>query len=78
MDEREQFERLKRNILLVSWSNMDAPYHGISRETIKGIDFAVDKALEGTGITFESLLEESRQKQWFSGGVKRSGEDNAQ
>ena len=74
MDELEQFERLKRNILGVSLSTADAPYHGISRETINGIDFAVDKALDRTGITISSLLEESREKCWFQGEVRRSGE----
>ena len=65
MTEKEQFELLKKNILGLSWSMEDAAFHGLNRDTIKGVEFAVDKILKGTGITIKSLLEERKEKNWF-------------
>ena len=45
----------------------DAPYHGFSGDKIKGVNFAVEKILNGTGITIESLIKEMNEKDWFKG-----------
>ncbi|MCY8408981.1 hypothetical protein [Bacillus haynesii] len=59
--EKEQFEQLKQNILSLSRFFSDIPI----TQTTKGANFAVEKILEGTGITIESLIEESNKKDWF-------------
>lgn len=58
MTEQEQLEKLKQNILELSRSMSDAPFHGVSRENINGVNFAIKKILKGTDITIASLLEE--------------------
>lgn len=65
MTQDEQFEQIRKNILALDWSLDDAPYMGVSTETIKGIRFAIRKILEETDITIESLLQERREKKWF-------------
>ncbi|MDU0070053.1 MULTISPECIES: hypothetical protein [Bacillus] len=43
-------------------------YSNSSQEAIeyaKRANFAVEKILEGTGITIESLIEEGNKKDWF-------------
>jgi hypothetical protein len=65
MEETEQFEQMKKNILGLSMSMDDAPYHGFSRETINGVNFAIDKVLKNTGITIQDLLNEREKKRWF-------------
>lgn len=68
MQNEELIEQLKKNILSVSWSMQDAPYHGFSSDKIKGVNFAVEKILEGTEITIQSLLQECEEKKWFRHG----------
>ncbi|KAA6450967.1 hypothetical protein [Bacillus swezeyi] len=65
MTEQEQFERLKRNILVLDMSLSDAPFHGVNHDQIDGIKFAIKKTLKDTGITIESLIEERDKKDWF-------------
>ncbi|MED1234734.1 hypothetical protein [Bacillus paralicheniformis] len=59
--DKEQFEQMKRNILSLSSFFSDIPI----TLTTKGANFAVEKILEGTGITIESLIEEGNKKDWF-------------
>ncbi|UZN53034.1 hypothetical protein [Bacillus paralicheniformis] len=63
--EKEQFERMKQNILGLDMSLSDAPFHGLNHDHISGIKFAIEKVLKDTGITFESLIEERDKKDWF-------------
>ena len=61
------FEQLRKNIVALGYSMQDAPYHGFSGDKIKGVNFAVEKILNGTGITIESLIKEMNEKDWFKG-----------
>lgn len=65
MSNDELVEKLKKNILSVDWSMMDAPFFGFSGEKVKGVHFATNKILEGTGITMQDLVRESNEKKWF-------------
>lgn len=65
MEEREQLEQLKMNILSLLLSLIDTPYHGVSKESEKAINFSITKVVEGTGITTETLIRESHEKGWF-------------
>ena len=65
--DEQVYEQLKKNIVGLSYSMQDAPYHGFSRDKINGVNFAVDKILNGTGITIESLIKEMNEKDWFKG-----------
>ncbi|WP_368900774.1 hypothetical protein [Oceanobacillus oncorhynchi] len=65
MKESEQLEKIKKNILAVDWSMDDTPYMGFSSDNIRGVRFAIEKILEGTGITIESLFLEREEKHWF-------------
>lgn len=68
MDNKEEvFEQLKKNIVGLSYSMQEAPYHGFSGDKIKGVNFAIEKVLNGTGITIESLIKEMNEKNWFKG-----------
>ena len=68
MEKDEQvFEQLKKNIVGLSYSMQDAPYHGFSEDKIRGVNFAIEKVLNGTGITIESLIKEMNEKDWFKG-----------
>jgi hypothetical protein len=58
MEKEELLEKFKKNILNLSWSMDDAPYHGFNRDNINGVNFAIDKVLEGTGITIRDMLKE--------------------
>lgn len=58
MTENEQLDKMKKNILTLSWSLQDAPFHGVSKESENAIKFSIDKILKDTGITIESLLSE--------------------
>lgn len=65
--DEQVYEQLKKNIVGLSYSMQDAPYHGFSGDKINGVNFAVDKILNGTGITIESLIKEMNEKDWFKG-----------
>ncbi|MFD5264023.1 hypothetical protein ACFWJC_25180 [Bacillus wiedmannii] len=65
MKETEKLEQLKKNILSLSLSLNDAPFHGVSKESEKAINFAITKVVEGTSITTEALVRESHEKGWF-------------
>lgn len=56
MDEAEQLKKVRKNIRDLGWRMQDAPYHGVSAETIKGMRFAIDEILKGTGITEEEII----------------------
>lgn len=65
MNNDELFEKLKQNILSVHWSMDDAPYHGFTGDKIRGVEFAIKRILDGTGITIGSLVQEMHEKKWF-------------
>ena len=65
MNAEEQLEKLKKNILALDMAMDDAPYHGFTKDNIKGVRFAVKQILEGTNITRESLIKERQEKKWF-------------
>jgi hypothetical protein len=62
MNEKEILERIKRNIYNLGYGLMDAPYFGISDDKIRGVEFAIEKILEGTGITEKDIIDEFRYK----------------
>ncbi|MFD0771641.1 hypothetical protein ACFQZ1_23175 [Bacillus sp. CGMCC 1.60114] len=61
MEEKKQLEQMKKNILDLSIALIDAPFHGVSNEKRIAMEFAINKILENTGITIESLLKEQRE-----------------
>lgn len=65
MNDADLLDTIKKNILGLSWSLQDAPFHGVSKESEKAIKFSIDKILKGTGITIESLLKENENNDWF-------------
>lgn len=61
MSGNEVVEKIKRNIYGLSRSMDDAPYHGVSAEVIRGVNFAIGKILKDTGITLEEIIEEESE-----------------
>jgi hypothetical protein len=35
----------------------DAPFHGFTGDNVRGVDFAITKILEGTGITLKEITD---------------------
>lgn len=66
INNEEQLEQLKKNIVSLSYSIVDAPYFGVNKDQINGIEFAINKILENTGILIGDLINEMYQKKWFS------------
>lgn len=62
MNPDEQLEILKRNIISLSASTINASYMGLNRDQVRAIEFSVDKVLEGTGLTINKLLKEAHEK----------------
>lgn len=58
MNEKEQLEKIKENIFNLHMSLIDAPYHGVSNEQVKAIEFSINKVLKGTEITTKQLRKE--------------------
>ncbi|MBU5266266.1 hypothetical protein [Virgibacillus proomii] len=56
MTNRETLLKILKNLKNLSWSTMDAPYHGVSAEQESAIYFSINKALEGTGITEQDVI----------------------
>lgn len=65
MNNDELVEKLKMNIYATDMSMMDAPYFGFTGEKIRGVEFAINRILQGTGITMSDLIRESNEKKWF-------------
>lgn len=65
MTDQEQLDKLKLNILHLMYSMDDAPFHGFNSDHMAGYRFAQKKILEGTGIDFNSLNKEAKEKSWF-------------
>ena len=55
-------ERIKSNLYHLDRSMDDAPFHGFTSDNIRGVRFAIVKALEGTGYTRDSLIKEMLAK----------------
>ncbi|GAB6989564.1 hypothetical protein [Paenibacillus pini] len=53
------------DVLATEMSMIDAPYFGFTGEKFCGVEFAINKNLEGTGITIKDLIKESNEKKWF-------------
>ena len=54
----EQLEKIKKNMLILDMSLDDAPYFGATKDFVNGARFAMNKILEGTGLTLEELARE--------------------
>jgi hypothetical protein len=63
MTEKEILERIKRNIFNLGFGMMDAPYFGFSGDKVRGVHFAIEKILEGTGITEKDIINEFIDKE---------------
>jgi len=46
----EVLATLKRNIVGLRMSLIDAPYQGVNSDEIKAIEFSINKIIEGTGV----------------------------
>lgn len=65
MEEKEQFEQLKKNILSLSMAMIDAPFRGLSELQIQTVNKCIENIVGKTDITTESLIRESKEKGWF-------------
>ena len=63
--ETQQLEQLKKNILRLSMSMVDAPLRGLSESQIWTINKTLENLLGKTDITTESLIREAHEKGWF-------------
>jgi len=54
----EKLEKIKKNMLILDMSLDDAPYFGATKDFVNGARFAMNKILEGTGLTLEELAKE--------------------
>lgn len=52
------------NLYNLGWSMQDAPFFGMNKDARNGVDFAIEKVLQGTGVSMESIIEQkSREDQ---------------
>lgn len=58
MNDKEILEKIKDNIFRLGYQMQDAPYHGVSQDTVKGVQYAIDSMLKGTGITEKDIINE--------------------
>ena len=58
MNNEELLAKIRNNLFHLHMSMMDAPYHGLTKEEIAGVEFAISKVLKGTGITVKELVAE--------------------
>ncbi|GAB6614090.1 MULTISPECIES: hypothetical protein [Bacillus] len=65
MEEREQLEQLKKNILSLSMSMIDAPLRGLSESQIWTVNKTIENILGKTDITIGKLMDEAKEKGWF-------------
>ncbi|MFK3936523.1 hypothetical protein ACI2JA_03275 [Alkalihalobacillus sp. NPDC078783] len=56
MNKEEQFDILVKGIHDLSWSMQDAPYHGVKRETIDGVNFAIKEILKESDFTLGDII----------------------
>lgn len=59
MNKEEQFDILIKGIHDLGWSMQDAPYFGVTRETIDGVNFAIKEILKNSEITMEDIIKNS-------------------
>lgn len=57
----KQFEKLRENLLGLSWAMQNPPYQRVSKKTIETVAYVIGKSLS-KGTTIESLLKESVRK----------------
>ncbi|HDR7602282.1 TPA: hypothetical protein QCX65_005828 [Bacillus mycoides] len=67
MTEIEQLEQIKKNILSLSMSMIDAPLRGLSELQIQTVNKCIENLVGKTDITTESLIREAKEKGWFKG-----------
>lgn len=65
MNENEQLEQLKKNILLLNMSLHKTESGPEDPYINRGIHYAITRILRGTGLTLDGLFEERRDKKWF-------------
>lgn len=56
MDDKEVLDKIIENIYYLGWSMQDAPFRGVSSDTVKGVNFAINKILKDTGISYEDVV----------------------
>ncbi|UAV84450.1 hypothetical protein phi18_180 [Bacillus phage phi18] len=56
--------QMYENLYNLGWSMQDAPFFGVNKDARNGVDFAIEKILQGTGVSMESIIEQkSREDQ---------------
>lgn len=65
MNEKEQLEQLKKNILLLDMSMHKAEMGPEDPYVNKGVHYAIKRILKDTDLSIDSLFEERRTKKWF-------------
>ena len=63
VNDGEIINKIKRNLFELGVSMQDAPYRGVTRDTIKGVRFAIGKILKDTGISEEDIISEMTSRE---------------
>ncbi|WIT26318.1 hypothetical protein [Bacillus phage SPO1L3] len=50
--------QIYENLYNLGWSMQDAPFFGMSKDARNGVDFAIEKVLQGTGVSMQSIIEQ--------------------
>ncbi|WIT26519.1 hypothetical protein [Bacillus phage SPO1L4] len=50
--------QMYENLYNLGWSMQDAPFFGVNKDARNGVDFAIEKILQGTGVSMESIIEQ--------------------
>lgn len=50
--------QMYENLYNLVWSMQDAPFFGMNKDARNGVDFAIEKILQGTGVSMESIIEQ--------------------
>ncbi|AGY47064.1 hypothetical protein CampHawk_186 [Bacillus phage CampHawk] len=50
--------QIYENLYNLGWSMQDAPFFGMNKDARNGVDFAIEKILQGTGVSMESIIEQ--------------------
>ncbi|QPX71751.1 hypothetical protein [Bacillus phage SP8] len=50
--------QMYENLYNLGWSMQDAPFFGMNKDARNGVDFAIEKILQGTGVSMESIIEQ--------------------
>ncbi|QMV48712.1 hypothetical protein Goe10_c01840 [Bacillus phage vB_BsuM-Goe10] len=50
--------QMYENLYNLGWSMQDAPFFGMNKDARNGVDFAIEKILQGTRVSMESIIEQ--------------------